>query len=454
MDERLKQAMKSYLDNRKRAGSPGDKNYKFQWRSGRNRFVLLPFMHRVEEADLLRSGRCSMGLGPDDLGKELPFLIVPRIRYHFGPRGKPTHITNGLGTPDCPLLQAWLSESGTAKDKRTNPSPQDEFVCNVVNMDQPERGVIQYGFKRTEWMGPLNPQGGKLAYGVWDLIAGFEASGTPGEEPREGEEVVGGSTPALPGVPPWDEASKGPLVGLKGREIILIKKAKIIGNSPVLVVDETVQGGPLRVGPNVDLPASFYGQGAPKGVRDLLKDPASYPGWSTNGAHLTEEADVFAARAVGIRRKTAPEVPADIKAAPLVAVAEPEHPAQDFAEVAAGIPDEAGEALPAEAPRLPPPEAAAPPLEPRPASRKPGRPRKRPPVDVSVGQTVHWTEGGTTYVGRVYKIFEEAGDKKAEIEVTVEDQQSEQARQDAQKLIAEHGPEAVAHVPLSKLVVA
>lgn len=442
MDERLKKAMQTYLDNRKRVTSSGSKDsYRMPWRAGRNRFVLLPFLHRVEEADLLRSGRASMGLEPGDVGKELPFLVVPRVRYYIGPRGKPTHVVNGLGTPDCPLLQAYLSETGVAKAERKNAEPQDEFVCNVVSMDQPERGVIQYGFRRSEWMGANNNQNVKVAYGVWDLIGGFVPK-TQEDTVREGEEVVGGSAPMLPGRAPWDEKTQGPLVGLKGREIILIKKAKTIGkNTNSLVIDDTVQGGPLRLGPAADLPVDFYGQGAPKGVRDLLLDPGCYPGWASNGEHLSEEADVFAARAVGIRKTTVVAVPG------LAAVAH-----TPVVEYAGGIPDESGQPLPEAPPKLPPEVAPAP--EPKPEGRKPGRPRKRPSADIAVGQTVHWTEDGVTYVGRVYKFFEEAGEEKAEIEIALDDQQNDKAREDVRNLLITIGPDAVARVPRNKLVAA
>lgn len=441
MDERLKQAMKSYLDNRKKVTSSGDKGqYKFPWRAGRNRFVLLPFVRRVQEADLLRQGRCNMGLSPEDVGKEVPFLVVPRIRYYVGPRGKPTHLVNGLGTPDCPMLQAWLSESGVAKDERKNPEPQDEFVCNVVCMDQPERGVLQYGFKRTEWLGALNTQQNKVTYGVWDLIGGYEPKGGKADL-QEGEEAIGGLAPALPVVPPWDEKTRGALVGLKGREIVLVKKPKVIGKAPALVVDDTIQGGPLILGPRVDLPADFYGQGAPKGVKDLLADPASFPGWASNGDHLNEDADVFAAQAVGLKLPTARKT----------VVTVPELPVQ---APSIGIPEEKGVESPVEAPRLPPVEAAAPPLEPRPEPKKPSRPRKRPPTDIQVGQMIHWTEGETTYVGRVYKFFEEAGEEKAEIEVKIEEQHSEKAKADVKQLLDTLGSEAVARVPKAKLVAA
>lgn len=444
MDERLKQAMKAYLDNRKRVTSSASKDsYKFPWRAGRNRFVMLPFLHRVEEADLLRSGRAAMGLEPGDVGKELPFLVVPRVRYYIGPRGKPTHVINGLGTPDCPLLQAWLAETGVAKAERKNAEPQDEFVCNVVCMDQPERGVIQYGFRRSEWLGALDNNQAKIAYGVWDLIGGY-APATREDTIREGEEAVGGSTPTLPARAPWDDKTQGPLIGLKGREIILIKKSKKIGLNMALVVDDTVQGGPLRLGPAADLPADFYGQGAPKGVKDLLLDPGSYPGWASNGEHLTEDADVFAAKAVGIRRKTSVVVPGT------VAVASTPATVQDFAEIPAGIPDESGQPLPEAPPRLP--LDPAPPPEPKPEGRKPGRPRKRPSADIQVGQTAHWTEDDVTYIGRVYKFYEEAGEEKAEMEVTVADQQNDRARADVQTLLERIGPDAVARVSRSRLV--
>jgi hypothetical protein len=297
-------------------------------------------------------------------------------------------------------------------------------------MDAPELGVLQYPFKTTEWLGPRNNKREKTAYGIWDVIAGYDHApeGEEEDDAETGDMVVGsGVASVLEPLDPWDEDKYGPLVGFKAHDLGIIKKNRKVGkNDNALCMDDTIDGGPIRVrsmDQSIEIDEAKYGQGCPLGVRDLLVDPQWYPGWDSKGEHLSDTAYSFSQTWEGAGRQTA--------------------------GVDLSPPAEEGDMTPEETIVVPTEEPTTEPTteeSPKSASDTSGGDEHE-----MVGKRVKWKNSGTEYLGTCKEVYGDVGAELCKVTVVAEEQPSEAAKQDVTDLLKafEHADK----VPLKSLKV-
>ncbi len=436
--------MADYLKQRKKRGGGKDKS-KFPWTAGRNNLRLLPFTHKVNDWDLRRGGRCKLPFTEDDLGKEVKLLFVPLVRYFK--RGQGGWVMNGLGTRDCPMFQAFLKDLDLDRKQRKAARPDDFFVANAMCMDKPELGVLQVVFKTSEWLGPRKKDKSKAGYGIWDIIAGF----TPGEtnapvEEEEGEEVLGGGggATALGPLP----ARGNEVIGFKGaasdakngaRDIVVIKVMGNVAGNDCLLLDHEIENGCLRVrhpSKCADISESRYGQGQRDGVKDLLLIPDFFPGWASNGEHLSEDAEDFT-NAFGDEKnqKRGPSKVADDEEDETLGGVSPQEDTEPEDEGPQESPQEepedevvSEEVGEDESPAEEQQDSETPVSEPEPEKKK-RRVKK-------VGSRVTFKQGGTEYIGTILMLGK--GDVKSKVKLEAEEQPTDAAKADVRGL-AEQG---------------
>lgn len=402
------QIMANYLENRKGRNRFSNK---FPWKAGKNHLRLLPFTHTVTEHDLKRQGRCALPFKPEHVGQEISLVAVPLVRYFIRTSAQQEYFNrkkcaiNGLGTRDCPMFEHFIECKNDASLKNAKVKPVDMFVANAVCMDEPELGVLQVCFSRSEWLGALTKTRAKSTYGLWDVVAGYDPSSEEEEQQQEDDEEQLSASAGLDPLEAW--GSK--VYGWNARDLIVVKRKGIIGNNPCLLLDEERKGGPISIRGEKSS-AKLDPEEFP--TKDLLVIPDYFPGWASDGDHLTEDALTF----VSIYGKPAPQREQEKS---------PEIEAEED-EVALGNAG-AGE-TPAETSSV---ETATDETEtkekPKPASKKRrGRPRKKP---VEVGSRVTFKDEGIEYIGTVLGIEnDEDGKAEATVELKPDDQPTDDAK--------------------------
>jgi hypothetical protein len=417
-------AMGNWVKNRRGGGGvKGHPRYKFPWKSGRNNLRLLPFTHRVTELDVAREGKTSLGITPDMVGNVYSFLFVPVVRFFDrgdGGRG----LMNGLGIYDCPLASAFFAKVANA------PKPTDGFVCNVVDMDKPELGVLQYVFKRSEWLGPHEGKI-KVGYGIADIIFGYDpnAETKQGEGKEDGDEAPKSKKSILDAIDGFGNVA----YGTSARDISIWKTNKMIGGRPALCIDTEVDsGGILLRGPKASnrLDPEVFGQDLTKGVVDLLADPQFYPGWAKDGDHLSEEANEFVLQFGDERNRK------QLTAGEEVQDEEEDEVLGSKKKALEEVEEETVEETVETEPEEETVEEEAPEEEVKPQPKKKGKKKK---AELEVGDRVTFKNDGTSYVGELLKFDSE----EAHVGLVAEEQPTEEAKADVEDLTSDGSEYAV-----------
>jgi hypothetical protein len=253
----MNQVLADFQKNKPSGATPASTTLRHKWRPGPNNIRLMPFKHIFTEWDVLR-GICTR----EQIGDEVELVCLPMIRWFIG--GKGGEMKVGLGKSDsiCPMWKAWWSRSYPDRQKNWQEGPQEVYIANMIDTDEPERGI---------------------GYGIWDVINGHTNKVTPSD----------------PGVEPLGSTIIKDLVGYgdrvlgpNGMDIVMHKVLKVLDKNkePTLQLDHTRAEGALevRVSGNVVVPSTLASE-----VKDLLSRSDCYPGFSSKGIFLTNEAKAF-----------------------------------------------------------------------------------------------------------------------------------------------------------------
>lgn len=269
------------LRNRlKRYERTGGKTF-FKFKEGKNFIRILPFQHDLTRYDYL-FGRCS----EDEIGETVEDFFVDGYRYFRGKR-----FTNCLPDEDqCPIWQEYWSRP---PDQRRDFRPRPFFTVQIVDMMERHKGVQTVDLSSSVFLGERYTAGKKVGIGIWDYFDGYVPEGGETAEEIDDEladEVEGGTGQSGKSLRTI-QAFGSELLGLRGRDVIVVMKETKIGNKPVLVVNNDLEHGGIlvRKKENCEILDDYF----LKDIKDLYAMPQYAPGYDNTGKHITKAVGEF-----------------------------------------------------------------------------------------------------------------------------------------------------------------
>lgn len=256
---------RKFLQNRlkkQRARSKGGMSF-FKLKEGKNCLRILPFRHKFNKFDLA-AGRCDEE--HVDQAITLMFLDVTR------PFGQ--GIINCL--EDDELCPVWQEYYDTPKEDKTRNKPKPQYFVNLIDLDEPNKGVQIVGLTPSVFMGERNSSGERRGLGIIDYYEGY----TPDDEDQREDENTdkedvegGGGTAKFRKIKAIGDA----LLGLNGRDILVYAYKK--GRNIRLDHSREMGAVVIRMKSKCDELANKWN----KGIQDLYMLEWLFPGYSSKG---------------------------------------------------------------------------------------------------------------------------------------------------------------------------